>query len=64
MRYSEGVKRYNEETKKRIFDEKIAAAEKDYTAEISRKDNINMTVIEDNSKEDIIMRNTEGQAKI
>ena len=64
MRYSEGVKRYNEETKKRIFDEIIAAAEKDYTAEISRKDNINMTVIEDNSKEDIIMRNTEGQAKI
>lgn len=56
MRYSEGVKRYYEDTKKRIFDEVIAAAEAEKTAEISQADDI--AVIIDEKKEGITMKNT------
>ena len=63
MRYSEGVKRYNEETKKRIFDEIIAAAEKNNTADISHRDNVN-AVIKETEKEDKNMERGNGQARI
>ena len=60
MRFSDGVKRYNEENKKRIFDEIIAAAEKENSDNISRGDNdndINRDKQTDN-REDKTMNNT------
>ena len=63
MRYSDGVKKYNEETKKRLFDEIIAAAEKEMAAEISLDDN-DTTTTGDDRKEEITMRRTEDRAMI
>lgn len=57
MRYSEGVKRYHEDTKKRIFDEIIAAVEAEKTADISLTDNT-AAVIAEQEKEGITMNNT------
>ena len=56
MRFSDGVKRYSDETKKRIFDEITAAAEAENMADISRRDNGNI-IIENKNKEDITMEN-------
>ena len=38
MRFSDGIKKYGNENRKRIFDEIIAAAEKDSAEDISRGD--------------------------
>ncbi len=38
MRFSDGIKKYGNENRKRIFDEIIAAAEKDSAEDISRRD--------------------------
>lgn len=56
MRYSEGVKQNYEDNKRRIFNEIIAAAEAEKTADISQTDNI--AIIKDQEKEGITMKNT------
>ena len=61
MRFSEGVKRYQKDTKRKIFDEIIAAAERENTADISQKnttDNRKTEKISMNKKE------TDGIARI
>lgn len=63
MRFSEGIKRYNEENKMRIFDEIIAAAEKDNTAEYSHNDN-KTAVTGQQKAEDNIMSSTNERARI
>ena len=46
MRFSDGVKRYETDTKKRLFDEIIAAAEKDNIREISHADGETAVIIQ------------------
>ena len=63
MRFSDGVKRREEETKKRLFDEIIAAAERDNVRDISHTDG-ETAVIRQQNTEDSIMRDKEGKARI
>ena len=64
MRCSDGVKRYNEERKKILFDEIIAAAERDNSADISHRNN-NYAIIRDNKQEDSKMNEkTNSNARI
>ncbi|MCR5540265.1 MAG: hypothetical protein K6F71_05490 [Ruminococcus sp.] len=63
MRFSEGIKRYDEETKKRIFDEIIAAAEKNSAAGNSHAGNETAVIAQQNT-EGNTMKNTEERAKI
>ena len=62
MRCSEGIKRHSDETKKRIFDEIIAAAENGDTTDISHRDS-SKAIITDISREDNKM-NTNTNARI
>lgn len=62
MRYSEGIKKYHEDTKKRIFDEIIAAVEAENSADISHTDSVIATA--DQEKEGITMKNTNEGARI
>jgi hypothetical protein len=63
MRFSDGVKRYDKDTKKRIFDEIIAAAEKDSAAGDSHADSKAVITGQQNTEENI-MKNTNEKARI
>lgn len=63
MRFSDGVKRYETDTKKRLFDEIIAAAEKDNIREISHADGETAVIIQQDM-EDNNMTGTGGKARI